>query len=78
MISSLSVNPTPPTSLAMYHSSQTIYRVVGVTNYGQYWSHLVGANSAQTAMASVLAADSRLTRIVSAKPVNNSEVTNND
>ena len=43
--------------------TQTIFRVQGVYASGRYVSHLVGAADIQTAMASVLNADSRILRI---------------
>ena len=45
---------------------QKIYRVGGFYASGIYHSHLVGATSAQQAIDSVLAADSRLIRITKA------------
>ena len=48
--------------------AQSIYRVEGLYASGHYVSHLVGADDAAQAIASVEAADSRIIRITSAKP----------
>jgi len=48
--------------------TQTIYRVQGLYASGRYVSHLVGADNAAHAIASVEAADNRIIRITSAKP----------
>jgi hypothetical protein len=48
--------------------TQAIYRVQGLYASGRYVSHLVGADNATQAMASVAAADNRIIRITSAKP----------
>ena len=50
--------------------SSTIYRVSGYYASGFYATHHVGAPDVHTAIASVLAADNRIIRITSAKPVN--------
>ena len=48
--------------------TQTIYRVEALLGSGRYVSHLVGADDAHQAMASVLNADDRIIRITRAKP----------
>lgn len=46
--------------------TQKIYRVAGYYASGRYVSHLVGADSVDQAVNSVLAADNRIIRIVKA------------
>lgn len=46
--------------------TQKIYRVGGYYASGMYVSHLVGADSVEQAVSSVLAADNRIIRIVKA------------
>ena len=47
-----------------------VYRVQGVYASGRYVSHLVGAEDADHAIRSVLAADARILRVTRALPVN--------
>jgi len=47
---------------------QKIYRVQAVNNKGIYYTHLVGAKSANVAALSVLNADKRLLRVTSVRP----------
>ena len=49
---------------------QNIYRVQAVNNKGIYYTHLVGAESANIAALSVLNADKRLIRVTSVRPCN--------
>jgi len=45
-----------------------IYRVQAVNNKGIYYTHMVGAESANVAALSVLNADRRLLRVTSVRP----------
>jgi hypothetical protein len=49
---------------------QKTYRVQAVNNKGIYYTHLVGAESANVAALSVLNADKRLLRVTSVRPCN--------
>ena len=47
---------------------KNIYRVQAVNNKGIYYTHMVGAESANVAALSVLNADRRLLRVTSVRP----------
>ena len=47
----------------------TIYRVTAIDQAGKKFSHLIKAKSARVAIDSVLAADTRLARVLRAVPV---------
>ena len=47
---------------------QKTYRVQAVNNKGIYYTHLVGAESANVAALSVLNTDKRLLRVTSVRP----------